>query len=247
VERDDRGQVTTFFTDDAFRAGSTTELGESVAHHARVKRLELGDHVRLVDGAGQVGVATIATLGRASLIVDVVDVSTVPRPPDVHLRAPVADRDRMLWLAEKAAELGIASWQAVRFSRSASVSPRGEGDSFHAKLRARMIGAVEQSGGAWLPSILPDSPIDDLVVAPRELAVVLDRDGVPLASLVNLPSAGSPVILLGPEGGFETEEIARLEAAGWQRASLAKTTLRFETAGIAAIAVCRALRGLTER
>jgi 16S rRNA (uracil1498-N3)-methyltransferase len=142
--------------------------------------------------------------------------------------------------------LGIASWQAIRFSRSLSVSPRGEGDAFHTKVRARMISAVEQSGGAWVPSILPDASIDDLDVAPRELAVVLDRDGVPLASLVNLPSAGAPVILLGPEGGLETAEIERLEAAGWQRASLAKTTLRFETAGVAAIAVCRALRALTE-
>jgi 16S rRNA (uracil1498-N3)-methyltransferase len=245
VERDNRGQVATFFTDGPFGAGSTAELGESVAHHVRVKRLQPGDHIRLTDGVGQVGVATISALGRKSLTVDVADVSMVPRPPDIHLRAPVADRDRMLWLAEKATELGIASWQAVRFRRSASVSPRGEGDSFHAKVRARMIGAVEQSGGAWVPSILPDASIDDLDVAPRELAVVLDRDGVPLASLVNLPSAGSPVILLGPEGGFETEEIARLDAAGWQRASLAKTMLRFETAGIAAIAVCRALRGLT--
>jgi 16S rRNA (uracil1498-N3)-methyltransferase len=245
VERDNRGQVATFFTDVPFRAGSTTTLGEPVAKHARVKRLAPGDPVRLTDGAGQVGAGTITTLDRASLAIDVADVSTVPRPADIHLRAPIADRDRMLWLAEKATELGIASWQAVRFRRSASVSPRGEGGAFHAKVLARMIGAVEQSCGAWLPSLLPDVSSDDLVAAPRELPVVLDRGGAPLASLVNLPSAGAPVILLGPEGGLEDAELGHLEDAGWQRASLANTTLRFETAGVAAIAVCRALRALT--
>jgi 16S rRNA (uracil1498-N3)-methyltransferase len=34
------------------------------------------------------------------------------------LLAPVADRDRMLWLAEKTVELGLTSWRPVVWRRS---------------------------------------------------------------------------------------------------------------------------------
>ncbi len=242
MERDDRGHVATFLTDEALTAGSTVSLNESAAHHARVKRLETGDRVKLTDGAGTVAHGTIAAVGRSSLSVEVADVVVVGPQPAIHLRPPVGDRDRMLWLAEKAAELGVTSWQAVHFRRSASVSPRGEGAAFIAKVRARMIAAVEQSGGAWLPSILPDTTPDKLVVNSGELPLLLDPNGQPLPKLVSLPSAAPPVLLLGPEGGLESSEVSALERAGWKLASLADTTLRFETAGVAAVSVCRALR-----
>jgi hypothetical protein len=46
---------------------------------------------------------------------------------------------------------------------------------------------------------------------------------------------------LGPEGGIEPEELDSLGSLGWRKARLASTTLRFETAGIAAVAVIRSL------
>jgi hypothetical protein len=97
---------------------------------------------------------------RTSIDVATDAVRTVKRPTPIHFRAPVADRERMLWLAEKATELGVATWQAVRFRRSASVSPRGEGAAFHEKVRARMVSALEQSGGAWLPELMADTTVE---------------------------------------------------------------------------------------
>jgi 16S rRNA (uracil1498-N3)-methyltransferase len=241
VERHRQSQLATFFTDGPIEVGSSVALSESAAHHARVRRLEPGDAVRLTDGRGRFATGTIAAIQRGAVIVDVGDAIDVAPPPAVHLRAPVADRDRMLWLAEKAAELGVETWQAVHFKRSASVSPRGEGPAFAAKVRARMIGALEQSGGVWLPTMLPDTTPGELTLAPGELGILLDQDGAPLTSFLGLPSRTAPVILLGPEGGLEAGEISELTAAGWRTASLAETTLRFETAGVAALAVCRAL------
>lgn len=242
MERDRRPAVATFLVEDGVTPGATIELGDAAAHHAHVKRLAVRDQVRVTDGAGCVGTGTITLLERGAATVEISAVATVPRPAAIHLRAPVADRDRMLWLAEKAAELGASSWQAVHFRRSASVSPRGEGPAFLAKVRARMVSAVEQSGGAWLPTVLPDTTTDGVAVGADEVGILLDAGGAPLASLVSLPSAATPVLLLGPEGGLETAEVAELEARGWRLASLADTTLRFETAGVAAVAVCRALR-----
>src|SRR5262249_33533167 len=135
VERDDRSSVSTFFADVDFSTNSVATLGENVAHHARVKRLQIGDSVQLSNGRGTIAVGGIRAITKASVDVDITDVRTVVAPAEIHLRAPIADRDRMLFLAEKATELGVASWQSVSFHRSSSVSPRGEGHAFADKLR----------------------------------------------------------------------------------------------------------------
>lgn len=241
MEHDDRAPVGTFLVDTAPRAGAVATLDEAAAHHARVKRLEVGDVVRLVDGSGHIGVGAIAAIRRAAVDVSVERAETIARPPAIHLRVPIGDRDRMLWLAEKATELGITSWQGIRFRRSASVSPRGEGTAFSEKVRARMVSALEQSGGGWLPAILPDVAVTDVAREADDFAVLLDVDGEPLGSLSGLSVAANPVILFGPEGGLDASERDALVAQGWRRASLASTTLRFETAGVAAVAVCRNL------
>jgi 16S rRNA (uracil1498-N3)-methyltransferase len=240
VERDAGAPVATFFTPTPVASGETT-LGENAAHHARVKRLDVGDVVRLTDGAGRVGRGAIIGVRRGALDVAVAQVDDVARPSPIHLRAPIGDRDRMLWLAEKATELGVTSWQSVRFKRSASVSPRGEGSAFAEKLRARMTSALEQSGGGWLPAILPEIGVAELSLGARELGIVLDIGGESLPAILRLAKTVEPVILFGPEGGIEQGEIERLIANAWRRARLAATTLRFETAGIAAVAVCRAM------
>ncbi|MDB4876221.1 MAG: Ribosomal small subunit methyltransferase [Gemmatimonadetes bacterium] len=252
MEHDDRPPVASFVGGGPFAAGAVATLGEGPAHHARVKRLEAGDRIRLTDGAGRVALGSIAAIRKSSLEITVHGVTDVPPPAPIHLRVPIGDRDRMLWLAEKATELGISTWQAVRFQRSASVSPRGEGSQFAEKVRARMVSALEQSGGAWLPRMLPDADITDVAAVAGEsgededFRIVLDLHGDPLPLVIGLDARRAPVILFGPEGGIEPLERAALESAGWRRARLADTTLRFETAGVAAVAVVRASHMLRE-
>jgi 16S rRNA (uracil1498-N3)-methyltransferase len=243
VERDDRAAVVvgTFFADDAFAAGTAATLGEDAAHHARVKRLQVGDVVRLTSGAGQIATGSIAAIDRASIAVAVENVAAVPRRSEIHLCVPIADRDRMLWLAEKATELGVTSWRAVRFRRSMSVSPRGEGPQFAKKIRARMISALEQSGGAWLPEAFPDAGVESLAANAMGRRILLDVGGAPLLSTLEGQESLAVSIVLGPEGGFEKDEMALLVESGWVPAALGDTTLRFETAGIAVVAIVRAM------
>jgi 16S rRNA (uracil1498-N3)-methyltransferase len=240
VERDDRPPVTTFFAGEPLIAGGTIVLGEGAAHHARVKRLAPGDPVRLTNGAGTLAAGRIAVLRRAEVEVEAEDVSDVRRLSPIHLLVPVADRDRMLWLAEKATELSVTSWQPVHFRRSSSVSPRGEGKAFAAKVRARMVAALEQSGGAWLPEIRAEISFDELPHEDGLLRLVLDAAGAPLLTLVPLGARRDVAVVLGPEGGMEVDELTHLVSVGWRTASLAPTVLRFETAGVAALAALRA-------
>ena len=245
MERADRAPVGTFYAPGAW--GPVVELSEGAAHHAAVKRLSVGDPLRLTSGDGRRVHATITELAKRRFLVSTAgeEVEHVAAPSPVELWAPVGDRDRMLWLAEKATELGVSVWRPVLYRRSRSVSPRGEGDSFREKVRARMIAALEQSGGAWLPEILPESTLDRaLEPGTAQPRILLDPAGDPLPqTLSRLTSHDSRLTIgLGPEGGLDPDERDAFLQAGWRPASLGPNVLRFETAALAALAIVRSLQ-----
>ena len=238
VERRGRAGVATFFAPETPVVGAQSSLEEEAAHHARVRRVDVGHKVRLLDGAGAVALGTLVRLAKAHMLVEVDSTVTIPAPPPVHMLVPVADKYRKLWLAEKCAELGAASWRPVLWRRSRNVSPRGEGMTFHSRVRARMIAALEQSGNAWLPTLFPEATVERAIAAaPRGAHVVLDAGG---DAMLTTEMIAPLSIAVGPEGGIEPDERALLVDAGWLPVNVADTTLRFETAGIAALAIARA-------
>jgi len=80
------------------RYDGRVELGDGAAHHAMVKRLAVGDPVRLTNGAGLRAHARIETLGKRSLTVECIASSfdVVEAPAHLELWAPVGDRERIL-------------------------------------------------------------------------------------------------------------------------------------------------------
>jgi 16S rRNA (uracil1498-N3)-methyltransferase len=215
-------------------------LDENAARHLRVLRLDVGADVAVRNGAGLVAAGRVVRLTKSLVQVEVSDVEVVEPLPAVHLLVPVADRDRMLWLAEKATELGCTTWRPVLWRRSRSVTPRGEGIAFQQRVRARMESALAQSEGAWLPQLFPEAPLDRaLLAAPSGVRLTLDPNGGPLAD-AHATLRDAPVTLaIGPEGGIEDEELTALDASGFTRVRLGPTVLRFETAAIAALAAAR--------
>jgi 16S rRNA (uracil1498-N3)-methyltransferase len=245
VERADRAPVATFFTGEALVAGGTVTLPEEAAHHIRVARVAVGECVALRDGAGKGAVGTLVKVSRSSALVDVIETSEMPRPAPIHLLSPVADRDRMLWLAEKVTEMGVTSWRPVLWRRSKSVSLRGEGPMFRAKVHARMTSALIQSGSGWLPDIFPEATIEHAVAAaPLGTRLLLAQDGEPIAGV---PMKTPITIALGPEGGIEPGERDTFIGAAFLPVKLAESTLRFETAGIAAVAIAAASLALSRQ
>ena len=245
MERTDRTAVATFYASDELVAGGTITLPEEAAHHIRVARVGIGECIALRDGAGRAAVGTLVKISRASAIVDVLEISEISRPAPIHLLAPVADRDRMLWLAEKVTELGVTSWRPVTWRRSKSVSPRGEGPTFQAKVRARMTSALIQSGGGWLPDIFPEATVERAVAAaPLGTRLLLSKDGEPM---VGVPMKTPITIALGPEGGMEPAERDAFIGAAFLPVKLGGTTLRFETAGVAAVAIAAASLALSRQ
>lgn len=241
MERRDSAGLAVFVTSEPIVLGSTCALGEDEARHLKVRRIEVGTVIGLRNGEGVVAEGTLVRLSKQGAQVEVSYVAHATPPSPLHLLVPVADRDRLLWLAEKAAELACTSWRPVLWKRSRSVSPRGEGVTFQAKVRARMQGALAQSQGAWLPQLFPEATIDRAIqAAPEGTRLVLDAAGVPMAR-VGAPVLQSPVIIaVGPEGGFEPDELDALRGAGFVPVALGETILRFETAAVVAAGIVRA-------
>ncbi len=242
VERPDLAPSVIFFSPEEFSSGLSITLGDDAAQHARVLRIGTGELVGLRDGRGLAGTGVLGRVTKRSLSVDVTSVWRIPDLPPVHMLVPVADRDRMLYLAEKATELGATSWRPVIWRRSRSVGPAGDGPAFQSRLRGRMIAALAQSGGGWLPEIHPSAPVQRAIAAAPEGTRLL-LDAAADSALVSALPVAPVSIAIGPEGGLDAREREEMVAGGFVPASLVGGTLRFETAGIAGLAVVRALIG----
>ena len=238
MDRHSRAPVVSFYCADVLAVGEIRLEGPPV-QHARARRVDRGDTARLTDGKGRIGFGEILTVGKAELRISLENIEIMARPMPLDVIVPVADRERMLVAAEKCVELQVTAWRPAYFARSRSVSPRGEGAKFREKLRSRMESALEQSGGAWLPEIHEEREAADAMksVSADWTRFFLDAGGAPLASRVGRREVA---LAVGPEGGFERQEIVAAESLGWTAASIAETTLRFETSIIAGVAVVRA-------
>jgi 16S rRNA (uracil1498-N3)-methyltransferase len=155
-----------------------------------------------------------------------------PRPPELILAVGAGDRDRFLWLVEKAAELGVTRVVPVETVHTRSVASRiREGALDKAGRRARE--ACKQSGNAWVPVVEPLATISALPgIASGVLWLLADPHGRELPAI---PQAQGLGWLIGPEAGFTDDEVATIETdLGAAPIRLGRHVMRFETAAIAA-------------
>ncbi len=241
VDRSDQSRLAaTFFSPERFAAGGHISLADEAVQHARVLRIGPGRTVELRNGVGGAARGVIGRMTKRSLTVDIDESWEIAAPAEVHMLVPVGDRDRMLLLAEKITELGAASWRPVMWRRSKSVEGRGEGPTFVGRIRSRMISALAQSGGGWLPEIHPSAPIARAIAAaPVGARILLDASGD--QTMLSVRRDFPMVIALGPEGGLADDERQQMIDGGFTPVRIAPAVLRFETAGIAALAIARAM------
>ena len=125
MERDHRPGVAHFYSTEPLLAPGALMLGEDAAHHARVRRLAVGAPVTVRDGSGTAASGTLVRMSKSHLEFVIERPHCPPPLPPVHLLVPVADKERMLLLAEKATELGVTTWRPVLWRRSRSVAGTG--------------------------------------------------------------------------------------------------------------------------
>ncbi len=222
-------------------AGCPVVLEPDEARHLKALRLRAGDRVRVTDGAGVAAIAELAGGGSGETACVLLDwLPTLPVPP-VVLAFGVANKERTLWLVEKAVELGVRELHPVEFERSRSVADSARSDAFWKRARRRALAALKQSGGSYLPEIRPvtdlaswlecGNQVDHRLLASQTGTVSLDE------WVRSRDWGGGLALLVGPEGGLTPGEADLCAAAGLAAVRLGPRTLRFETAAVAALTV----------
>ena len=232
-------------------AGDTLSLPESAsAHLGRVLRAQVGDQVILFNGEGGESEAQILTIDRRSVRVRIGAHRAVEResPIAVTLLQSIARGEKMDLIVQKATELGVAGIIAFAARRSVVRLDRDGYRKRRDHWHAVAVGACEQCGRNRVPNI---DVVSDLAAAFERcpeggVRLLLEPDAEqPLSQHTRAGSAMT--VLLGPEGGFADEELARAREHGFTVCRLGPRVLRTETAPLAALAVIQVLAGDLQR
>lgn len=217
-------------------------LTEGDAHHLLdVLRLRSGELVVTSDGAGswvpcRLGTARAARGSReidlATVLVADGGPSTQPRlQPEITVAFAPTKGDRPEWVTQKLTELGVDRIVPIRSGRSVVRWDGERGVRALERLRRVAREAAAQCRRTWLPEVAPVTTLEDLsdlVGSPPSLA----RFGG------GRPTLDPPVIAVGPEGGWDDDELARYGAG----VGLGPTVLRAESAAVAAGTVLCGIR-----
>jgi 16S rRNA (uracil1498-N3)-methyltransferase len=224
------------------------ELGSDDAHHlGEVLRLKPGERVAAADGAGAWRLyelvrprsASTARSGRHAARVDRFDLEPVgplqqrQRPmPILEVGFSWAKGDRTEWAVAKLVELGLDRLTPLVADRTV-VRPANAGAARRdERLRKIVREAAMQSRRPYLPEVSSSQSVDEFVARSNSGDVALAEPGGAPVSLL------TPVVLVGPEGGWSPRELALVA----NRVSLGDGILRVETAALAAGTLLTALR-----
>ncbi len=206
--------------------------------------MQPGEAVTLFNGQGGEFEAVIERMGRSDVRVTIGSHDPAEREGlrPVHLVVGMPANERMDWLVEKAAELGVASIQPLLAQRSVLRLQGERAQKKQAHWQGVAIAACEQSGRNRIPAVLPILALSQWASAldgasPRgqaRLLLSLAPAALPLRLAAGID--GEVVLLSGPEGGLTAQEEEMATALGFQRATLGPRVLRSETAPLAALA-----------
>jgi 16S rRNA (uracil1498-N3)-methyltransferase len=228
-----------FYAPDSHAASCVT-LSADEAHHLRdVLRLHTGDVVHVFDGIGQEWAGRVGVVTRREVAIEVErEVTPAAEPPvRVTLYAGLLKGDQMDAVVRDATMLGVVA--IVPLISSHVAVPKRAADSAAAMARWQRVAlaSVKQCGRAVVPEIAKpvnfEAVIESAVPEPAFICVEPVRSGGDLWPDIPRPTAIR--LLIGPEGGWSTEEVAEARRRGAYAISLGPRTLRAETAPIVAL------------
>lgn len=232
-----------FFTSESLEEGKILLLKDEEHHHlAHVMRLKLDDTLEIINGKGFLALAKLTQLQKKQSLLHIESCKYFP-PPTFKLKLAIGlpRFNRLEYLIEKGVELGIDTF--LLFPANGS-----EKESLSENQWQRMehlaTSAIKQCGRVYLPEIIFMPHLCSCEKGQEKR--FYGKVGAAPAfhqELFSHPSKEDRLFFIGPEKGFDEQEIAILENTLHAKGvSLSQEVLRVDTAAIAAAAFLGTLR-----
>ncbi len=235
-----------FFTEPQnIRENSIFIDGKDVNHMKNVLRIKSGEKVKISDGRGMEYECELDHYDVECAVLKILNSfkSTSELPSKIYLFQGLPKNDKMEFIIQKAAELGVYKVIPVATKRAVVKLDDKKAAKKVERWNAIALSAAKQSGRSVIPEV--DNVLSftqameyardmDVVLIPYELA-----DGMTKTKeIISAIKEGQKIaIFIGPEGGFEEEEVKMAEKFGAHSITLGKRILRTETAGITVLSI----------
>ncbi len=214
---------------------------EQSRHIARSLRMKKGDMLTVCDGAGTDYGCIIDEITKDFVALSVCYKQASSSEPSikVSLFQGVPKGDKIEDIIQKCVELGIYEITPVLTERSVSRPDEKQAQKKQARYQKIALEAAQQSGRGIVPKINKMQNFKQAVQNCNADVKILfyEGGGKSIKSIVNEnKNASSFAIFIGPEGGFEKEEVDEILNFGGINATLGARILRTQTAPVAALA-----------
>ena len=223
------------------------EVDGKVHHYlSRVLHLKVGQQVRFFDGKGLEFLCTMTQCERhrSTFACEAkMDVLSEPKLK-IQLYLAVCKNDAMDFAVQKATELGVSELRPLICERSLA---HKIADSRRSHWQGVATSACEQCGRAIIPKVAKPIALQEVaeIHAPDKAIICSFETQTSIKEcfdkLMSEPFEQEAIfhLMIGPEGGFSTDEVAHAVSIGFEIAHLGDYALRCETAAIAALSVLR--------
>jgi 16S rRNA (uracil1498-N3)-methyltransferase len=154
----------------------------------------------------------------------------------------------MDFIIQKLTELGVTTYIPVWTQRSIPKLDSSRAKSCHHRWTNIAYEALKQCGRSVAPEIKPLGSFDEIIQSKEEYELKMifcpeNTDRSLKYFLGGMPKANKIIGVIGPEGGFTSEETSAARDCGYVRVSLGSRILRGETAAVAVVAILQYVYG----
>ena len=229
-----------FFTNE-IDEGNITLTGSDARHVGRSLRMRPGEPLT-VCCCGIDYNCEISRITEDTVYLDLVEKKRCAAEPDIEvtLFQAVPKLDKLEYIIQKSVELGVSRIVPVLTRRCIS---RPDEKDFAKKLpRLNKIAeeAAKQSGRGIIPEVTPIVSWKNAVSMMKELdvtALLYEEKGGCSFSDIDFSGVRTAGLVVGSEGGFDSEEVAMANVDSIKRIWLGNRILRCETAPITALSI----------
>ena len=226
------------YINEEFTENAIVNLPLNQIHYLRnVMRLEIGSMIKVFNGRDGLYLAQLTDLAKKKGAARLVEqLSPQPEPSrKLALCFVPIKKDRQDFMIEKAVELGVTELRPIKSQHGQVGKIKAE------RIEAQIIEAAEQCERLDLPNLHQMHDLRQfLKLFPKEakLFVCAERTvAKPMAQVVMTDQTNDVYFLIGPEGGFSTEEMTLFDEYDFiEKINLGPRILRAETAALTALA-----------